>query len=88
VDGFATIGQRDSRDGLGSGQQSDRDLRLDACRGIALWFIFLDHVPNNVGSWLTLRHYGFSDTTELFMFVSGITRWLIERCRHATAGAP
>lgn len=52
---------------------ADRDLRLDACRGIALWFIFLDHVPNNVGSWLTLRHYGFSDTTELFMFVSGLT---------------
>jgi len=50
-----------------------RDLRVDACRGIALWFIFLNHVPNNVGSWLTLSHYGFSDTTELFMFVSGLT---------------
>ncbi len=50
-----------------------RDLRLDACRGIALWFIFLDHVPNNIGSWLTLRNYGFSDTTEVFMFVSGFT---------------
>jgi hypothetical protein len=54
-------------------QEADRDLRLDACRGIALWFIFLDHVPGNIGSWLTLRHYGFSDTTELFMFVSGVT---------------
>lgn len=51
----------------------DRDLRLDACRGIALWFIFLDHIPNNLCSWLTLSHYGFSDTTELFMFVSGLT---------------
>jgi hypothetical protein len=50
-----------------------RDLRVDACRGIALWFIFLNHVPNNIGSWLTLSHYGFSDTTELFMFVSGLT---------------
>jgi hypothetical protein len=50
-----------------------RDLRLDACRGIALWFVFLDHIPNNVGSWLTLSHYGFSDTTEVFMFVSGVT---------------
>lgn len=54
-------------------READRDLRLDACRGIALWFIFLDHIPENVGSWLTLRHYGFSDTTELFMFVSGVT---------------
>jgi hypothetical protein len=25
-----------------------RDLRIDACRGIALWCIFLDHVPNNI----------------------------------------
>jgi hypothetical protein len=51
----------------------DRDLRIDACRGIALWFIFLDHVPNNIGTWLTLRNYGFSDAAEVFMFVSGVT---------------
>jgi hypothetical protein len=50
-----------------------RDLRLDACRGLALWFIFLDHVPDNLLSWLTLRNYGFSDTTEIFFFVSGYT---------------
>ncbi|SIO30834.1 hypothetical protein SAMN05443247_03772 [Bradyrhizobium erythrophlei] len=50
-----------------------RDLRIDACRGIALWFIFLDHVPNNSGCWLTLRNYGFSDAAEVFMFVSGVT---------------
>lgn len=55
------------------GQPDDRDLRLDACRGVALWFIFLDHVPDNIGRWLTLVHYGFSDTTEVFMFVSGVT---------------
>ncbi|NEU96144.1 OpgC domain-containing protein [Bradyrhizobium uaiense] len=51
----------------------DRDLRLDLCRGLALWCIFLDHIPNNVFSWWTLRHYGFSDATEVFMFVSGVT---------------
>ncbi|WP_275189277.1 OpgC domain-containing protein [Bradyrhizobium sp. CSA112] len=50
-----------------------RDLRIDACRGIALWGIFLDHVPNNIGCWLTLRNYGFSDAAEVFMFVSGVT---------------
>ncbi len=50
-----------------------RDLRIDACRGIALWWIFLDHVPNNIGSWLTLRNYGFADAAEIFMFVSGVT---------------
>jgi hypothetical protein len=50
-----------------------RDLRIDACRGIALWWIFLDHVPNNIGSWLTLRNYGFSDAAEIFVFLSGVT---------------
>ena len=50
-----------------------RDLRLDACRGLALWFIFIDHIPNNALAWLTLRNYGFSDTSEVFVFVSGYT---------------
>src|SRR6202166_5419147 len=50
-----------------------RDLRLDACRGLALWFVFLDHIPNNALAWLTLRNYGFSDATEVFVFVSGYT---------------
>ncbi|WP_076861396.1 OpgC domain-containing protein [Bradyrhizobium mercantei] len=59
--------------GKGDGVRLDRDLRLDLCRGLALWCIFLDHIPNNVYSWLTLRHYGFSDATEVFMFVSGVT---------------
>lgn len=54
-------------------QPLDRDLRLDLCRGIALWFVYVDHIPDNICSWLTLRHYGFSDTTEIFMFVSGVT---------------
>ena len=50
-----------------------RDLRIDVCRGIALWWIFLDHVPNNIGSWLTPRSYGFCDAAEIFMFISGVT---------------
>jgi hypothetical protein len=51
----------------------DRDRRLDLYRGVALWWIFLDHVPDNVGGWLTLRNFGFSDAAEIFMFVSGMT---------------
>src|SRR6266481_6585494 len=50
-----------------------RDLRLDFFRGLALWFIFLDHVPNNIVSWATVRNYGFSDATEIFVFISGYT---------------
>ncbi|MGA2128702.1 MAG: OpgC domain-containing protein [Xanthobacteraceae bacterium] len=50
-----------------------RDLRLDLFRGLALWLIFLDHIPSNVVSWITLRNYGFSDATEIFVFISGYT---------------
>jgi hypothetical protein len=50
-----------------------RDLRLDACRGLALWFIFIDHIPDNSLTWLAPRNYGFSDTSEVFLFVSGYT---------------
>jgi len=52
---------------------SGRDLRLDLFRGLALWLIFLDHMPSNVVSWITLRNYGFSDATEIFVFISGYT---------------
>src|SRR5438132_5904045 len=50
-----------------------RDLRLDLFRGLALWLIFLDHIPSNVVSWVTIRNYGFSDATEIFIFISGYT---------------
>ena len=50
-----------------------RDLRLDLFRGIALWLIFLDHIPSNLVAWITIRNYGFSDATEIFVFVSGYT---------------
>jgi hypothetical protein len=50
-----------------------RDLRLDLFRGIALWLIFLDHIPSNIVAWLTIRNYGFSDATEIFIFISGYT---------------
>jgi hypothetical protein len=50
-----------------------RDLRLDLFRGVALWLIFLDHIPSNALSWITIRNYGFSDATEIFIFISGYT---------------
>jgi hypothetical protein len=52
---------------------SERDLRLDLFRGLALWLIFLDHIPSNAVSWITIRNYGFSDATEIFVFISGYT---------------
>jgi hypothetical protein len=50
-----------------------RDLRLDLFRGLALWLIFLDHIPSNMVAWITIRNYGFSDATEIFVFISGYT---------------
>lgn len=51
----------------------ERDLRLDLFRGLANWAIFLDHVPNNVVAWVTMKNYGFSDAADLFVFISGYT---------------
>ena len=53
--------------------RAERDLRLDLFRGLALWLIFLDHIPNNILAWFTIRNYGFSDATEIFIFISGYT---------------
>jgi hypothetical protein len=38
---------------------------------MANWFLFLDHIPNNVVSWITLRNYGFSGAVDVFIFISG-----------------
>src|SRR5215471_18220081 len=51
----------------------ERELRLDLFRGLALWLIFIDHLPTSVLTWFTLRNYGFSDATEIFIFISGYT---------------
>ncbi len=48
-----------------------RDLRLDFFRGLALLFIFLDHIPSNLVNWITVQKYGFSDAAEIFIFLSG-----------------
>jgi hypothetical protein len=54
-------------------QQTDRDLRLDLFRGLSLLFIFIDHIPNNVLSYVTLHSIAFSDAAEVFVFISGYT---------------
>lgn len=52
-------------------QQSRRDLRLDLFRGLSLLVIFIDHIPNNVLSYVTLHSIAFSDAAEVFIFISG-----------------
>ena len=48
-----------------------RDTRLFLFLGLANWFIFLDHVPNNLVSWITLRNFGFSGAADVFVFITG-----------------
>jgi hypothetical protein len=48
-----------------------RDLRVDVFRGLALWFIFIDHVPGNWLGELTLRNIAFCDATEAFVLLAG-----------------
>src|ERR1700692_1258538 len=53
--------------------QSPRDVRLDLFLGIANWFLFLDHIPNNVVNWITIRNFGFSGAADALIFISGYT---------------
>ena len=48
-----------------------RDPRIDFFRGLALIFIFWDHVPHNPLGQITLRNLGFSDAAEVFVFLAG-----------------
>ena len=50
-----------------------RELRIDLFRGLALWLIFIDHMSPDLLTWFTIRNYGFSDATEIFIFISGYT---------------
>jgi hypothetical protein len=52
---------------------SERELRIDLFRGLALWLIFIDHLSPDLLTWLTIRNYGFSDAAEIFIFISGYT---------------
>jgi hypothetical protein len=53
--------------------RTGRDYRLDFFRGLALLFIFIDHIPDNVVSYFTLRSFAFCDAAEVFIFISGYT---------------
>jgi len=54
-----------------------RDLRIDLVRGIANLFILVDHIPHNAVNLLTLRNFGFSGATDLFVFVGGYAAALL-----------
>jgi hypothetical protein len=58
-------------------EKRSHDLRIDLLRGLANWFIFLDHIPNDAVNLLTLRNFGFSGATDVFVFVAGYAAAII-----------
>ncbi len=50
---------------------SNRDLRIDFFRGIALWWIFMDHIPDNWLAQFSLRNFALCDATEIFVLLAG-----------------
>lgn len=55
---------------------TDRDLRVDFFRGLALMCIFIDHIPGNVAAQLTLTNFGFADAAEVFVMLAGYACFL------------
>ncbi len=54
-----------------------RDYRLDFFRGMALLFIFIDHIPDNIYAAFTLQSFAMNDSAEVFIFISGYTAALV-----------
>ena len=52
---------------------SGRIEALDFWRGLVLCFIFINHIPGNLFESLTPKNFGFSDSAEAFVFLSGMS---------------
>ncbi len=60
----------------GAGTAAAREGRCDAIdfwRGVILCTIYINHVPGNVFERLTFRNFGFSDSSDAFVFISGLS---------------
>ncbi|HUZ67445.1 MAG TPA: OpgC domain-containing protein [Beijerinckiaceae bacterium] len=56
----------------GATQARVRDPRLDFFRGLGLFIILFSHIPKNGwAAWIPAR-FGFSDSTEIFVYCSGV----------------
>jgi hypothetical protein len=56
---------------------SGRNTVVDFWRGLVLVMIFINHIPGNLLEHLTPRNYGFSDSAEAFIFISGLSVALV-----------
>ncbi|MCF3946087.1 OpgC domain-containing protein [Acidiphilium sp. AL] len=57
--------------------RSGRDLRVDFFRGIALFCIFLDHIPHDALARFTVRNLALNDATEIFILLAGYAAALV-----------
>jgi hypothetical protein len=51
--------------------KTNRDLRIDFFRGLALWWIFTDHIPADWLGNLSIRNFALCDATEIFVLLAG-----------------
>lgn len=61
---------------MSTSRRKERDLRIDFFRGLALIFIFIDHIPDNIWASATLRNFGFADASEVFVLLAGYSAGL------------
>ena len=80
---LAAVNKSDSNDTINTANTASgplvaqRDLRLDFFRGLALFCIFIDHIPDNILAQFTLQSLIFSDAAEVFILISGFTAGLV-----------
>jgi hypothetical protein len=70
----------------GGGRGAERDLRFDCIRGLALIWIFIDHIRWNFLAALTLQRFSFLDAAEVFIFISGYVSGLVYTRAYLRAG--
>ena len=51
--------------------KTNRDLRIDFFRGLSLWWIFTDHIPDDWLGTLSIRNFALCDATEIFVLLAG-----------------
>jgi hypothetical protein len=52
-------------------RSATRDLRVDFFRGLALWWIYTDHIPGDVLGSYSLQNFAMCDATEVFVLLAG-----------------
>jgi hypothetical protein len=73
---FALLGACPGGSAAARPGSAERDARIDFFRGLALFFIFVDHMHGNVLASFTLRNFGFADAAEVFVLLAGYASFL------------